>query len=204
MKIIRTIGGFGLVVVVFVLHVFARAQGLEEHGYSPVTVTETWQAVLSELRVRGFGPEKLPLPEALELPVAVPARIGRKLEVSSVCWDADSARVRYLLECRPAGACLRFLAYLRGSFGPDEHGQAPSCRTEGADHLRTPSPRAAPSVRAGQRATVVLAASGLRMTAIVTCLDHGAQGEVVRVRGQEGRVFRARVTGKALVEKLPE
>jgi flagella basal body P-ring formation protein FlgA len=42
------------------------------------------------------------------------------------------------------------------------------------------------------------------MTAAVTCLDRGARGEIVRVRGQEGHIFRARVTGVALVEALPE
>ena len=182
----------------------ALAQGLGEHRYSLVTGAEAWQAVASELRRRGFGPEELPRVEDLELPVAVPAWAGRTLQVSSVCWDRDAAHLRFRLECRPAGACLRFLAYLRGGVEPGSHAQAPSCRLEGSGHLSTPPQRATPSVEAGQRATATLSGSGLHMTAAVTCLERGAEGEIVRVRGQEGRIFRARVAGRALVEALPE
>jgi len=198
-----------IVAIVSLSFVFAAwpvvlAQGLGEHSYSLVTVSEVWQAVVNELRQRGFGSGELPQVEDLELPDAVPARTGRKVQVSSVCWDVDAGRLRFRLECRPAGACLRFLAYLRGSPEPSLHAGSPSCRLENSGRLLTPAQRAAPSVHAGQRATAVLAASGLQMRAVVTCLDRGAEGEIVRVRGQEGRVFRARVTGEARLEALPE
>lgn len=201
MRALFAIGILGFVLSVWPL---ALAQGLGEHPYSLVTGAEASEALASELRVRGFAAKDLPTLEDLELPVAVPARIGRKLQVSSVCWDSAAARVRFRLECRPAGACLPFLAYLKGGFDPAGHAQAPSCRLEGSKHLPDVPPRAEWSVRAGQRATAVLAASGLRMTARVICLDRGAGGEIVRVRGQEGRIFRARVTGQALLEALPE
>ncbi len=182
----------------------AEAQVLGENRYAPVTPAEVWRAVANELRTRGFIPEQLEHPEELELPVAVPARIGRKLEVSSVCWDADAECMRFRLECLPAGSCVRFLAYVKDGIELGSHANAPSCGIGSTRPLRTAAQRSAPTVRPGQRATALLAASGLRMTATVTCLDHGAPGEIVRVRGQEGRIFRARVTGKALLEKLPE
>jgi len=185
-----------------------RAQPAQElaRPYFPVTVAEAWQAVASELQSRGFREEQLPRIADLELPAAVPARPGRTLRVSSVCWDADAGHVRFRIACREPGACLPFLVYLRDDSGAGAHALAPSCRLERPGR-RSPLAQhqpAEPSVRAGQRATAVLAASGLRMTAPVICLDRGAGGEIVRVRGQEGRVFRARVTGQALVEALPE
>lgn len=68
-----------------------------------------------------------------------------------------------------------------------------------AHYVRRPPESA---VRAGDRATAVAVAGGLRMTAVVICLDRGARGEIIRVRGHEGHIFRARVTGPALVEAL--
>ena len=170
---------------------------------APVTVAEAWQAVVEELRARGIGAEQLPRVEDLELPVAVPARAGRRLRVSSVCWDADSVRTRFRLECEEAGACLPFLVYVRAG----ARAGAASCRMERllqpSSSFSLPTPAPEPAVRAGERATAVRVAAGLRMTAPVTCLDRGARGEVIRVRGPEGRIFRARVTGPALVEPLP-
>ena len=100
-----------------------------------------------------------------------------------------------------SGRLSQFLVYVRVA----ENARAISC------DLGRPSSRASPTqmhaaalvVRAGDRAIAVLVATGLRMSAAVTCLDRGARGDVIRVRGQEGYVFRARVTGPALVEALP-
>jgi len=44
----------------------------------------------------------------------------------------------------------------------------------------------------------------LRMTASVTCLERGREGEVIRVRSQDGHIFRARISGPALLEVLPQ
>lgn len=200
----KVIVAIGVLSFVFARWPFALAQAPGEHPYSLITVAEAWQAVANELRQRGFVADELPGIEDVELPVTLPARAGRRLQVSSVCWNADAARVRFRLECRPASACLRFLAYVRGGPEPGSHANAPSCRLENPERVLGPSQHTAPSVRAGQRATAMLAASGLQMRAVVTCLDRGAKGEIVRVRGQEGRVFRARVAGQALVEALPE
>jgi hypothetical protein len=171
---------------------------------SPVTVAEAWQVVVEELRLRGFQEEQLPRVEDLELPVAVPARAGRKLRVSSVCWDENDRRARFRLQCSEAGVCLPFLVYVRAA----ERARAASCGLERPSQSPSPSwtqvHASAPVVRAGERATAVLVAAGLRMTAAVTCLDRGDRGEVIRVRGQEGHIFRARVAGPALVEALPQ
>jgi len=167
---------------------------------APVTVAEAWQAVAGELRLRGFGKEQLPRVEDVELPDAVPVRAGRGLRVASVCWDRDAERARFRLECEEAGACLPFLVYVRVA----ARAQAASCRMEGRSSSSSSLPTPDAAVRPGERATAVLVSAGLRMTASVTCLDRGAPGEIIRVRGQEGRIFRARVAGPALVEALPQ
>ncbi len=65
-------------------------------------------------------------------------------------------------------------------------------------------PKPIPVVRAGERATAVFLADRLRMTASVTCLERGNEGEIIRVRSQDGHVFRARISGPALLEALPQ
>ena len=202
-------------VFVFATLQFVAAQE-SPRPHSPITVTEAWQAVTGELRARGFRENQLPRMEDLELPVAVPARAGRNLHVSSECWDRDSERERFRIECREAGACLPFLAYLRqDSRAQESRGSAlveassPSCRAESRGRSSSPSSsssalRAQPSIRAGERAIAVLRETGFRMSARVTCLDRGAPGDIIRVRSEEGHIFRARVAGPALVEALPE
>ncbi|MFY9673940.1 MAG: hypothetical protein WAK13_05780 [Terriglobales bacterium] len=175
----------------------ARAQ--ERAPNPPVTVLEVWQAVASELRSRGLREDELPRTEDLELPVAVPARAGRSLHVSSVCWDADALKARLRMQCSAAGDCLPFLVYLGGA----GHLAAASCRREGRE--RAPTPRKSEAtIESGERATAVWVMPSLRMTAEVICLERGARGDIVRVRGVEGHIFRARVAGRGLVEALPE
>ena len=163
----------------------------------PITAAEARQPIVDELRARGFGNEELPRLEDLQLPVAVPARVGRTLRVASVCWDPDAKRARFRLQCEEAGACVPFLVYVRAA----ERARAASCRLEGFAQLAGSQARE-PVVHPGERATAVLVAAGLRMSAAVVCLERGARGEVIRVRGQEGNIFRARVAGPALVEVL--
>jgi len=54
-----------------------------------------------------------------------------------------------------------------------------------------PSPKPSPklAMRAGDRATAVFVSSRLRLTARVTCLERGREGEVIRVRSQDGAFF---------------
>jgi hypothetical protein len=186
-----------------------------------VTRQEVWQAVAAELRRRGLPEQQLPRVEDLDLPVALPALVGRKLRVSSECWDAVPHRTQFRLECGAPGECLPFLVYVHGDMHGDVYSEfhdtqnadpgspAGSCRLAAGSHLRpgsrsVPKAAAKPTVRAGERARAVLLSNGFRMTASVTCLDRGGAGEVIRVRALDGHVFRARISGPALLEALPQ
>jgi hypothetical protein len=165
---------------------------------TPVTRQEVWQAVVAELRQRG-------LPE-LALPVALPALAGRKLRVSSACWDEGHERNQFRLECGEPGQCLPFLAYVHVQ-NRDAGTRAGSCRLEAPSRPAPEAPvkpLAKPAVRAGDRATAVFLSARLRISASVTCLERGREGEVIRVRNEDGQIFRARISGPALLEAVPQ
>jgi Chaperone for flagella basal body P-ring formation len=192
----------------------------EESPASPdtaarVTRQEVWQAVEAELRLRGLSGRQLPRVEDLALPAALPALDGRSLRVTSACWDAGPRRTQFRLECGEPGECLPFLAYVhdRGDGRGDGQGNADSvaravpCRMVSGRHAAQgvpPKPLRKPTVHAGDRATAVFVSDRLRMTASVTCLERGREGEVIRVRGEEGNIFRARVSGPARLEVIPQ
>ena len=164
-------------------------------AFRPVTPQEVWQALVGELRERGLREEQLPRAEDLDLPIAVPAAEGRTLRVAAICWDAGVGRVQFRLECREPGQCIPFLA----SVPTTELTLAGSCRSR--------SPSAQPkkvAVRAGERAMVVLVANRLRLTTSVICLERGPAGAIIRVKNQDGHIFRARVLAPALLEVLPQ
>ncbi|MFI5102191.1 MAG: flagella basal body P-ring formation protein FlgA [Terriglobales bacterium] len=173
---------------------------LPDAGSTPVTRQEVWQAVMAELRKRGVTEQQLPRIEDLDLPVALPALAGRRLRVASACSDEGSRRTQFRLECGELGQCLPFLAYIRDY--ENAGARTASCR------LPTSRPAAETAlksaVRAGERATAVFVADRLRMTASVTCLERGREGEVIRVRALDGHIFRARISGPALLEALPQ
>jgi len=173
---------------------------------TPVTRQEVWQAVVAELRERGLSEAQLPQIEDVDLPFALPAVAGRKLRVSSACWDDGPERTQFRLECGEPGQCLPFLAYVH-VHDRDAGARAGSCRLESASHPAPEAPvkpLAKPAVRAGDRATAVFLSARLRITASVTCLERGREGEVIRVRGEDGQVFRARISGPALLEAVPQ
>lgn len=186
---------------------------------TPVTRQEVWQAVEAELRIRGLSARQLPRVEDLDLPAALPALAGRRLWVSSACWDKGPRRTQFRLECGEPGECLPFLVYVhdrvhdRGDDHGDDRGNADSgaragpCRMASGRHAArgvSPKPLLKPTVRAGDRATAVFVSDRLRMTASVTCLERGREGEVIRVRGEEGNIFRARISGPARLEVMPQ
>jgi len=184
---------------------------------TPVTRQEVWLAVLAELHQRGLAESQLPRIEDLDLPLALPALAGRRLRVASACWDEGPERTQFRLECGEPGKCLPFLVYIRGDLRGDVHGspgadavaRAGSCRLDAESHPSLGSRLAAeaapkPTVRAGDRATAVFVSDRLRITASVTCLERGREGEVIRVRNQDGEVFRARISGPALLETVPQ
>ena len=174
---------------------------------TPVTRQEVWQAVVAELRVRGLSDEQLPRVDDLDLPGALPALAGRTLRVSSACRDLGPGRTQFRLECGAPGQCLPFLVYVRDSVNAAAGARAGSCRLASESRLApeaAPKTSSKPTVRAGDQATAVFLAGRLRMTASVTCLERGREGEVIRVRGLDGHVFRARISGPDRLEALPQ
>jgi len=220
---VRFLVAFGIVSGAWLSATLLAEESRPPPDTSPTAVTrqEVWQAEVAELRVRGLAPQQLPRVEDLDLPVALPARASRTLRVSSVCWEAGPRRTQFRLECGAPGQCLPFLVYVRdsagndvrGSFNADASARAGSCRLASGPRptpqsrlapVAPPQPPPKPTVRAGDRATAVFLADRLRMTASVTCLERGREGEVIRVRGQDGYVFRARISGPGLLEALPQ
>jgi Chaperone for flagella basal body P-ring formation len=177
--------------------------------FTPVTRTEVWQAVDAALRRQGISDEDLPKEEDLDLPVILPALAGRTLRVASVCWDERPQRTQFRLQCSEPGQCLPFLVYISKASLANAIGRAPSCRMAGRSRSGlgsslAPEVAPKPAVRIGEEATAIFVSGGLRMTASVTCLERGRAGEVIRVRGEDGHVFRARVSGPARLEALPQ
>jgi hypothetical protein len=162
---------------------------------TPLTLEEIHRAVADELRQQGVREDQLPRIDDIELPAALSAAADRTLRVAAVRWDADRARAQFRLECAP-GQCLPFLVDVRMERSA-LHSLAIS---------KTPSKRARQrtTVRNGDRALVVFLGDSLHLTAAVTCLDHGAEGDVIRVRNQDGHIFRARISGPGLLEVLPQ
>ena len=218
---VRFLAAFGIVSGAWLSATLLAEESRPPPATSPTAVTrqEVWQAVAAELRVRGLAEQQLPRVEDLDLPVALPARARRTLRVSSVCWDAGPRRTQFRLECGAPGQCLPFLVYVRdsagndvrGSFNADASARAGSCRLAGGVRpapqprlapVAPPQPPPKPTVRAGDPATAVFLADRLRMTASVTCLERGREGEVIRVRGPDGRIFQARISGPGLLEVL--
>ncbi len=182
---------------------------------TPVTRQEVWQAVEAEFRIRGLSGRQLPRVEDLDLSAALPALAGRSLRVTSACWDEGPRRTQFRLECGEPGECLPFLVYVHDRVHDhgDDGGNADSgtraapCRMASGRHAAQgvpPKPLRKPIVRAGDRATAVFVSDRLRMSASVTCLERGREGEIIRVRGEEGNIFRARISGPARLEVIPQ
>ena len=175
---------------------------------TPSTATtrqEVWQAVVAELKREGMAEQRLPRIEDLDQPGALPALAGRRLRVSSACWDEGPRRTQFRVECGEPRQCLPFLVYLHEHVRDDQNAnaRAGSCRAA-SQPRRAAEPSPKPVLRAGERATAVFLSNRLRMTASVICLERGREGEVIRVRSQDGRVFRARISGPARLEALPQ
>jgi hypothetical protein len=203
----------------------------EESRPQPATGTrqEVWQALKTELRQQGLADPQLPRLEDIDLPSALPELAGQSLRVASVCWDEGPQRTQFRLECGAPGQCLPFLAYVHSYVHSKAHGNAynsvsdsafepvdalagghaRSCQLASESHPATGSHSAfvappKPTVRTGERATAVFLTQHMRMTASVTCMDRGREGEIIRVRAPDGHIFRARITGPALLEALPQ
>jgi hypothetical protein len=164
------------------------------------TRREVWRLLVSELRKQGFSEPQLPGIKDLDLPPILPSLDGRKLRIASSCWDEGPRRTQFRLECAGSGRCLPFLAYVHASTDASVHGE--SCRL--ATSRPTRETLLKPAVLAGDRATAVFRSDRLRMTASVTCLERGREGEIIRVRSLDGHVFRARISGPDQLEALSQ
>lgn len=158
-----------------------------------VGLDEVRQVINSELSPRTTSEEQPLSVDDIEVPLAVPMRPGSILRVSSMCWDQNAQSMRFQLRCGRTSECLPFLAYVRGTL----RANVPACQAESVHAARK---SAQSQVRTGAHATAVLSGAGIRINAEVTCLQGGNPGDIIRVRGHEGRVFRARIIGPSLVE----
>jgi Chaperone for flagella basal body P-ring formation len=217
----RFLFAFGIVLGSLLSAEVSAEESRPPPGTPPTGATrrEVWQVVVAELQREGLAEQRLPRIEDLELPAALPALAGRRLRVSSACWDEGPRRTQFRLECGEPRQCLPFLVYLHNTYLHDFYlynylhndvrddqnasARAESCRPA-SQPRREPEPSPKPVLRAGDRATAVFLSNRLRMTARVTCLERGREGEVIRVRSQDGRVFRARISGPARLEVLPQ
>lgn len=166
----------------------------------PITKTEVLGVFSAHLRARGVAEEQFPHLNEIELPASIPAAPDRALRLVSACWNAKVGRAQLRLECSDTGQCVPFLAYVRSTTSPFE---AAIGACPGASPSRTlRHPPRKPVLLAGDRATVVYSSGHMRLTAVVTCLERGAEGDVIRVRNQDGRTFRARIASPALLEAI--
>lgn len=172
---------------------------------TPITRDEVWQAVTLELRQRGVREEQLLGLDEIDLPGVIPAAASRTLKVSMVCWDAERGRAQFQLECREPGQCVPFLAYAdagRSTAMGSEKIDGSSCRNSRQRFAPFSTRKAI--IRPGDRATVLFRGSQLNLTSLVTCLERGAAGDVIRVRNQDGQVFRARISAPTRLEALTQ
>jgi hypothetical protein len=216
-RLINTGFALGIALAVGLLPLGLSAQLAD--GSTPITRQEVWQAVVGELGQRGVSKQQLPPAEDLDLPATPPARAGRKLHVALACWDEGRERLQFRLECATPSECLPFITYLnrgqlqsadlQAAVGAEREDAA--CRVVAGPGMAGPSASklaskstsqlaSEPMMRPGDPATAIFVGNGMRMTASVTCLDRGREGDTVRVRGPEGNVFRARISGPASLE----
>jgi flagellar basal body P-ring formation chaperone FlgA len=181
---------------------FAQAQGAGG-ALTLITKEEVSRTLAVELRARGVPGDELPHSDDIELPAAVPAAEGRSLRIVASCWDATPSRAQFRMECKQSGDCLPFLIYVRSrepGFSAHTVGQACQAGTT----VTHSAGQRKPVVRTGDRVAVVYRSSRMRLSTVVTCLDRGAEGDVIRVRNQDGHIFRARISSATLLEALPQ
>jgi hypothetical protein len=107
--------------------------------------------------------------------------------VSVNTWTDGTAKVR--LRCRDNRECLPFYVLLRDAqtLGVRHVYQSPvRVATDKSRAEKALSPRL---VRGGDRATLILESSDLRINMSVICLESGTRGQQIRVASSDGRRF---------------
>src|ERR1700675_161601 len=140
-KFARVLFAFGIILSSVLLAKLSAGLPAKESRTPPTTAMrqEVWQAVLAELQREGLQEEHLPRIEDLDLPGALPLLAGRRLRVSSACWDEGPRRTQFRLECVAPGQCLPFLVYVPENpdhVDADTAGRARSCRLASASSAR--------------------------------------------------------------------
>ena len=182
---------------------FATLLWGQQESLTPVTQEEVWQVVAAYLRAAGIEEQEIPAAEDLEFPGTILARKSRTLRVAGLCWEDRMERVAFRLECTRGGGCLPFLVYggIKQLHASGKIEIAATCsRQAGTPAAKTVHKEIV--VRAGDRATVMFRGDQLQVSVPVTCVERGAEGEIIRVRNADGVLFRARVLGTALLEAL--
>jgi hypothetical protein len=167
---------------------------------------EIYPAVEKALVDRGVPVTQLPAQEELDC-AAAPRRPG-PFAVEDVAWDAERQVFQIRIACSDAPRCLPFLVQAHV-------GQAKavairqklkaSARQPGAGRLEIRQASSGGTathvlVKPGHAATLLLERDGVRIRMPVTCLERGAEGDLVRVRLKAARqFFRAQVIGTDLV-----
>jgi len=178
----------------------------QQMARTPITRDEVYAVVAAELRARGLHDPLVPRAENLDLSGGFTATANRTLHMLSVCWDRATDRAQFRLECRVHSECLPFIvsARLEQHLAVPASDAYPACQAASAKKASGGAARRDPVVRVGDPATVVFHGDRMRLAVRVTCLERGAEGEVVRVRNQDGHTFRARVAGPALLEAISQ
>lgn len=162
---------------------------------TPISREDVHQAVLAVFREQGVPEKEMPRIDDIELPGAVSGVSDRTLRVAEMRWNAARGCAEVRIECA-LGECVPFMVAVRM-----ERSELPSTI---ASKTRAKRTRQRNAVRSGDRAVAIFVAERMHLTVSVVCLDRGNEGDVIRVRNQDGHIFRARVSGPGLLEVLPQ
>jgi len=170
---------------------------------SPISRHELCQAIAAELRQTGISEDRLPQPADIEMSVETTAAPVRSFRVAGACWDPVREMAQFRIECAQPGQCIPFLVHARidraqfDLFAANRGGLDASCRSTPPSAERHSN---RPVVRPGDRAQVLFIGTHMRLSSAVTCLERGSEGDIIRVRNEDGHIFRARVSGPGLLE----
>ena len=180
----------------------------QEGSLTPVTPQEAWQVIAAYLGEQGVAEEQIPRADGVQLPGTILATSERTLRVAAVCWDNQMERASFRLECHRGSACIPFLVLseitqttFRKLQSSRETEVSPVCSLRPGPPARKVV-RKETVLRVGDHAMVVFRGDQMQLSVQVTCVERGAEGEIIRVRNADGVLFRARVVGPGLLEAL--
>ena len=161
-------------VVGLLLALAGSAHGQERVAISLAAVQQVLEPAAGNLALRNMR-----LLAPVTTTESQPALVADQLH-----YDPSRGWLQARLRCRNPDVCLPFFAVATPSLPPDF-----------AVARLSPAgiSKAAPVLRAGQQATLVLEREGMRITMPATILEPGARGQQVAVRTAAHSVVRARI-----------